>query len=361
MAGGLGLAPGRKAAVRGHPLDAGKTLKARMNLGGSVTPSATAAKLGDSFQYAIDRPVTLQRQKSALLPILGKDVQASRLSIYNEKVQARFPLLGLRLKNTTGLHLMQGPVTVYDGSTYAGDARVMDLQPGEERLVSYAVDLGTEVNAVPSTESGRILTGSRRSTASSQTRVKHRQAKAYTAKNRNDAERTLLVEHPVNNAFTLVGEKPRETASDVHRFELKLPAGATKTLTVTEEQEAAQLLVSSSGDEQVRWLISQPLAGPKLKAGLAKALELRGAKSKTTLELAELRRQLASILEDQTRMRANVKELPSNSRDPRQAAQEVRPAGDADREVPRGDQGAGGQEHAQDAALRDFLAHFSAE
>ena len=37
-------------------------------------------------------------------------------------------------KNTSGLHLMQGPITVFEGSNYAGDARILDLQPNEERL-----------------------------------------------------------------------------------------------------------------------------------------------------------------------------------------------------------------------------------
>ncbi len=132
-------------------------LKERLDLGGSVSTAASAAKLGDFFQYAIDKPVTLPRQKSALLPIVAKDVQASRVSIYNEATQAKFPLLGLRFKNTSGLHLMQGPITVYEGSTYAGDARILDLQPNEERLVSYAIDLGTEVNPVPSFDNGRVL------------------------------------------------------------------------------------------------------------------------------------------------------------------------------------------------------------
>ena len=40
---------------------------------------------------------------------------------------------------------MQGPITIYEGSTYAGDAWVLDLQPDEERLVAYAIDQGTEV------------------------------------------------------------------------------------------------------------------------------------------------------------------------------------------------------------------------
>ena len=109
---------------------------------------ATATKLGDFFQYALDKPVSLPRQKSALLPIINKDVEGTRVSIYNERTQAKFPLLGLKFKNTSGMHLSQGPITVFDGSNYAGDSRILDVEPNEERLLSYAVDLGMEVNPV---------------------------------------------------------------------------------------------------------------------------------------------------------------------------------------------------------------------
>ena len=120
-----------------------------LTLGNSgVSTMATATKLGDFFQYALDKPVTLPRQKSALLPIINKDVEGTRVSIYNERTQAKFPLLGLKFKNTTGLHLSQGPITVFDGSNYAGDSRILDVEPNEERLLSYAVDLGMEVNPV---------------------------------------------------------------------------------------------------------------------------------------------------------------------------------------------------------------------
>ena len=81
-----------------------------------------------------------------MLPIVGKDVEGQKVSIYNQFVQARHPLLGLKFKNTLGAHLNQGPITVFEGSVYAGDTRVLDVQPNEERLVSYAIDLGTEVD-----------------------------------------------------------------------------------------------------------------------------------------------------------------------------------------------------------------------
>ena len=63
---------------------------------------------------------------------------------------------GLKFKNTTGMPLTQGPITVFEGSVYAGDTRVLDLQPDEERLVSYAIDLGTEVAVKPGNSASRI-------------------------------------------------------------------------------------------------------------------------------------------------------------------------------------------------------------
>ena len=68
---------------------------------GTVGNAATAGALGDFFQYTIDHPVSLARQKSAMLPIVGKDIEGQKVSIYNQFVQAKHPLLGLKFKNTS--------------------------------------------------------------------------------------------------------------------------------------------------------------------------------------------------------------------------------------------------------------------
>src|SRR5205085_5344946 len=109
-------AAGGEAARFQHGNEMRKQLEQRLKLGQGVSPAATASQLGDYFQYVLDRPVTLPRQKSALLPILNKEVEGTRVSIYNEQVQAQFPLHGLKFKNTSGAHLMQGPLTVFEGS-----------------------------------------------------------------------------------------------------------------------------------------------------------------------------------------------------------------------------------------------------
>jgi hypothetical protein len=288
-------------------------LEKRMNLGDSgVTPSATATKLGDFFQYAIDKPVTLPRQKSALLPIVNKDVEGTRCSIYNERTQAKFPLLGLKFKNTSGLHLMQGPITVFEGSNYAGDARILDVEPNEERLISYAVDLGTEVNPVPSSDNGRLVQVKVvKGILHSQTKL--RETKTYTIVNRNDAERLVLVEHPVRNDFHLTDDtsKPAETASDVYRFEVKVPAGKTATQAVTEEKVVnEQIQLTNSSDDQMRLFINSTISSPKVKDGLKQALDLRYTLATTQSAIADKQRELKDITDDQVRLRANLKEMP---------------------------------------------------
>ena len=68
-----------------------------------------------------EQPVSLPRQKSAMLPIVTQEVEGTKVSIYNQQTHPKFPLLGLKFKNTTDLHLMQGPITVFEGSSYAGE------------------------------------------------------------------------------------------------------------------------------------------------------------------------------------------------------------------------------------------------
>src|SRR6516164_578771 len=124
-------------AVLGYVRDSQRGL----NVQQGVESAAQASNVGELFRYQIATPVKLERGKSAMLPIVNESVKGEKVSIYNEQIQSKHPLNGLRLKNSTDLHLMQGPITVFDDSAYAGDAQIQDLPPGSERLISYALDL----------------------------------------------------------------------------------------------------------------------------------------------------------------------------------------------------------------------------
>ena len=289
----------------------GSTKLDNLDLHQGVSSIASATKLGDYFQYAIEHPVTLPRQKSALLPILNKDVEGTRVSIYNEGVQAKFPLLGLRFKNTSGVHLMQGPMTVYEKNNYAGDAQIRDLEPNEETYVSYAIDLGTEVNPVPHPEDGR-LTQVKVVKGILQTITRQRETKTYEIKNRNEDDRRVVVEHPYRPDFRLVSEdKPIETTRDAYRFEVKAPPNKLVKLDVAEEREVeSAVLLTNSNDDAIRFFVNSPVSSPKVKDALQKALELKSAVENARRDLDDLNRQLKDVTDDQARLRANLKEMP---------------------------------------------------
>ena len=327
-----------------------------------VSAAATASKLGDFFQYAIDRPVTLPRQKSAMLPIVAKDVEATRVSIYNERTQAKFPLLGVKLKNTSGMHLNQGPITVFEGSNYAGDARILDLQPNEERLLSYAIDLGTEVNPVPSSDNGR-LTVVKAVKGILYTTTKVKETKTYTVVNRNDAERTVLIEHPVRNDFKLIEtDKPAETASDFYRFQLKVPAGKTDKQSVTEERIInSSVQLTNLDDNNIRVFINNQVTSPKVKAGLENAMKLRWALAQTQREIQELQRQLNVITQDQVRLRANLKEMPATAAAYKRYLEKFDQQETQIEKYQADIKTLQGTEHQQRKDFEDFLANFNAE
>src|SRR5205085_10350879 len=130
-----------------------------MDATASVASVASAAKIGELFQYTVGS-VSLPRQRSAMIPIITDPVEVERLSIYNQSVLARHPLSGARIKNTTGKHLLAGPVTVLDGSSYAGDASIDNVPPGQERLISYGIDLQVIMDATKNKSDSAIQTGS---------------------------------------------------------------------------------------------------------------------------------------------------------------------------------------------------------
>jgi hypothetical protein len=333
-----------------------------MQLRQGVSAAATASRLGDFFQYVLEQPVSLPRQKSALLPIVGAEVQAQRLSIYNEQVQPKFPLLGLRFKNTSGQHLMQGPLTLFEGSRYAGDSRLPDLQPNEERLLAYAVDLGTEVVPTSTSDSGR-LTHVRVVKGILHSTTKLQESRDYALKNRNQEERTVLIEHPVRSEYKLVGTtKPAETARDFYRFEVKVPAGQSARLKVTEERQlSTEVQLASTAEEQLRWFVSQPAVGAKVKAALRRALELRQAWSESQRQVQQEEQELHAISEDQARLRANLKEVPATSAAYRRYVQKFDDQETQIEKLQAEVKKRREQEQRQRKDFEDFLANLSAE
>src|SRR5262249_7785947 len=159
--------------------------------------------------------------------------------------------------------------TVFEGSSYAGDARVLDITPKDDRLISYAIDLGTEVEPVAKKQPDR-LTKVKLNKGILYRTDKVREEKTYNIKNRSEHDRTVLIEQPFRADFSLVSkDKPAERARDVYRFELKVAPGKTVTEEVIEEKDVAtNVTLSNSDDNTMRFFLSQPTVSDGVKKAL---------------------------------------------------------------------------------------------
>jgi hypothetical protein len=265
---------------------------------------------GELFQYALKMPVSIQRQKSAMLPIVTTKVEGGKLSIYNESVQAKHPLNGFRLKNTSDLHLMQGPITVFDGGSYAGDARIEDLAPGQERLISYAVDLPTEVDPVSKSQPETLVSVRiRHGTFSASKKLV--EEKTYNVKNKDQKTKTVLIEHPLRADWKLeTPSNPTERARDVYRFKLEVPAGKTESLLVRESRQVVEETALSSLDGgALSFYLRSDKVSDRVKDVLRKVASYRSDLAQLAAERKRRDDRLQEIGQEQTRIRENMARL----------------------------------------------------
>ena len=285
-----------------------------MALQEGVAPAAAGQETGELFEYRLASPVSLPKQRSGLFPILGQEIQGQKVSIYNQIVNVKHPLHGYRLKNSSPLYLMQGPITVFDGGAYAGDARIEDLAPGQERLISYALDLKTEVE--PKVEGGTqelVTVAIKKGTMWITRRIV--EDRTYQIKNRDQKTRTVLIEHPYRADWKLMEPKePTERTRDLYRFAVPVDAGKSASLRVKESlpvQESVQLM--DGGLNQIVVYLQAKEVSSKVKEALQKVVALRNKLEETRNQRTRQEQRIVEITSEHGRIRENMQRLQQNS------------------------------------------------
>jgi hypothetical protein len=117
----------------------------RAGLAKATAVSAETRDSGEFFQYVVSAPVSVKRGESALVPIIGREINYQRELLYNSWKLPDHPVAALRFDNITGLTLERGPVTVVEDGDYKGEAVIPFTRDGNEVYVPYAVELGVTV------------------------------------------------------------------------------------------------------------------------------------------------------------------------------------------------------------------------
>lgn len=321
---------------------------------------AAGGKIGELFQYTIKESSSIQRRRSAMLPIINAAIAAERVSIYNQSVLARHPLNGAYLTNTTGLKMLGGPVTVFDGGMYAGDAQIDNLGSDDKRLISYAVDLGMTVDPSQKTASrvqaGKIVRG----VLQVSRLISYTQT--YAILNKADAKRPLIIEHPFAAGRKLLEpEKYEEKTPALYRFRLAADKGKTD-FTVREEQvqmQSIELLPCAPGDF-LRYTKNAEIS-PKVKDALIKAAEMKGMLADLQRQLEEKTRQMATIKDGQERLRRNIDTAGNNTDLGRRYLAKLSAEEDQIEKLDTALVELRGQIEAQQTALADYLKNLTVE
>lgn len=306
-------AAARESAGRGRSGSAMLTLESAEAFFDSAASMAAAVQVGESVVLRIENPISLERQQSAMIPVLTEKVKARKISIYTPGDGGE-PMLGVELTNTTSAPMISGPVAVYDGA-YAGDAMVGFVPRQAERMLAYAVDMELKAQQAQSSSSSRATY--RISNGMLVSSFVRTMTNTYTLRNEAGKQRTVVIEHQPMPGWELIEPSGREAGGKKSddgkmRFERTVDAGKTLELKVVERRSES----SRYGliDADVANLIEQVTrGGGQASDELVEALR-KGAS--LNRQIAELRSQLDATLEqvrgiesDQARIRQNMQAI----------------------------------------------------
>ncbi|MGP1272616.1 MAG: hypothetical protein ACTS22_04730 [Phycisphaerales bacterium] len=272
----------------------------------SMVSAAATGQTGEVFFYRLSDPVSIGRQQSAMLPIAAAEITGRRVSI-SSAGDAGHPMLGAEITNTSGLKLMPGPISVYDGSAFAGDAQIGYVGPGDDRLLAFGVDLDLTAERKSETRSAITNLVIRDGVFIRTSAEEITQTVELTSQDESRG-RTVIVELQRYDGWDLDSSgdapKPYEVAPGLYRFEVELPASGAATLAVTQSRTVDSTVGLTGAD--LEWVIEQHRRGAASDAVLAAMREYasrRAEVERVEARLANLDRDINAITQDQNRIR----------------------------------------------------------
>jgi hypothetical protein len=224
---------------------------------------------------------------------------------------------------------------VIDGDAYAGEALMERLKPGEERFISYAVDLGTLVDTTSKQERERVFLV-KAVKGSFQAHYYKTEKKNYILTNQTDQARVVFIEHPVRKDWKLTDDtaKPFERTASVYRFRIELGPHATVEFPVREQLPLMDTYaISNLTRNDMELFVTQHYLDESSRLALEGILTIREKIGAQDVRLAAADREIAEISADQSRLRENIKALKDTAEARQLIARYVAKAGDQESRI----------------------------
>jgi len=272
------------------------------NLAGGTVQTAAGSDAGGQFEFTLRNPVSLDRRMSAMLPLVESEINARSLLIYSG---GKNPRLGAEITNTSGMKLPAGPVTVYDGGVYAGDALLEFWNENEKRLISFGEDLSITAstsdtstrNVSTVTVSGGVMTITRNLIYN----------KTYTFINSGSVSKPVIIEHNKTSQTDLISPAAAEQTESLYRFNMMLPANNTAALVVSEQRPISEriTLLSQRPETILSYTTNQEIPA-NVRTALQQAVELKRSVDAADTAVKDIEAQRTRLIADQDRIRRNL-------------------------------------------------------
>ncbi len=277
----------------------------------AATAGAAASEGDVAANFTLPHPVDLRAGSTLSVPFIDTEIEAERVALW-QPGRGIHPTAAFRIRNSATATLPAGLITLYDRAAgYLGDARLPATPVGEQRLASFALDRKVAVQA--ETEPSQALTQITVVDGVARATVIAREVTTYTIKGAPDAARSVIIEHPRREGWTLTASARDSETPTAYRLKVAVPAGGTaETRAVLEHvQIDAYNLVDADEALLVRWagLATDPELGGKLKT-LSQARAEVAAATRTVEEIAEREEKVQA---EQERIRSNLGAVPKDS------------------------------------------------
>ena len=271
-------------------------------------PVALAQEMGDLFEYRLKEPVTINKNQSAIVPILSSSVDAEKVTLWHEG--ARYPLRSLWMRNTTGQTLDSGAFNVVDSGAFAGEGIMEIFKPSERRLLSYAVEQGIRISTQFDSKRDNVTRVYAQQGTIFANRMLHEQ-KTYNVKNDDEVARTVVIEHPHRAGWNLDKTSvPEETTVNSHRFKFEAAPKKVTHYVVNETLDSYdQIQISSLTDDSITHYLKEKVFPYSLEKPLRFIMQQKHVVEDLREKINNKTNELSNIERDQQRVRENMKAL----------------------------------------------------
>ncbi|MFY9222455.1 MAG: hypothetical protein WAQ98_07295 [Blastocatellia bacterium] len=286
------------------------------NLESSTSSVAVGRNIGELFEYKVDHPVTIKRNSSALIPIISTKIEGERIAIFNEDNDIRNPMSGVLIHNTTNLTLENGPLTVFEQETYAGESLISRMKPDEKRFLTYAADLSCFISVSNEDKVDNVSSVS----INKGTFVAYNKqisTKTYNIVNKDNKQKVIYLEHPFKRNWKLVNTpEPAEQTQNYFRFRVTVEPKTTLKFPVVEENTLeTTYYISRFTPEDIEFFFKGKHINDEIKQALEQILATKNKIYEIDQELATKNRQISEINSEQARLRTNLETISKTADD----------------------------------------------